>query len=111
MINWPAMYTVVSTECVPILTHIYCVSAKLEHGGIHAGAGGGGMWMTETGEQRISQVLFDQVMEKKPEMLATACPYCLTMLEDEAREKALQNSLAVMDIAEIIQSALPDKTR
>ena len=55
------------------------------------GAGGGGMWMTETGEQRISQVLFDQVMEKKPEMLATACPYCLTMLEDEAREKIAEH--------------------
>ncbi|HSW57974.1 MAG TPA: (Fe-S)-binding protein [Dehalococcoidales bacterium] len=74
------------------------------------GAGGGGMWMTETGERRISQILFDQVTEKKPEILATACPYCLTMLEDESREKGLQNSLAVMDIVEILQSALPQKT-
>jgi Fe-S oxidoreductase len=73
------------------------------------GAGGGGMWMTEAGERRISQILLDQVMEKKPEILATACPYCLTMLEDESREKAPQNSLAVMDIVEILQSALPDK--
>ena len=73
------------------------------------GAGGGGMWMTETGEQRISQILLDQVMEKKPEILATACPYCLTMLEDESREKTLQNSFAVMDVVEILQSTLPDK--
>jgi len=75
------------------------------------GAGGGGMWMTETGEQRISQILLNQVMAKKPDILATACPYCLTMLEDESREEAPQNSLAVMDIVEILQSALPDKTR
>ena len=75
------------------------------------GAGGGGMWMTETGERRISQILLEQVMGKKPEMLATACPYCLTMLENESREKGLQNSLAVMDIVEILQSALSNKNR
>jgi Fe-S oxidoreductase len=74
------------------------------------GAGGGGMWMTETGERRISQILLDQVMEQKPEMLATACPYCLTMLENESREKGLQNSLPVMDIVEILQNTLPEKT-
>jgi Fe-S oxidoreductase len=73
------------------------------------GAGGGRMWMTEAGEQRISEILLGQVMEKKTEILATACPYCLAMLEDESRGENLQNSLVVMDVVEILQSALPDK--
>jgi Fe-S oxidoreductase len=70
------------------------------------GAGGGGMWMSETGEKRISRLLLDQVQEWRPNILATACPYCLTMLENESREGGTGNSLAVMDIAEILQSTL-----
>jgi Fe-S oxidoreductase/nitrate reductase gamma subunit len=69
------------------------------------GAGGGGMWMNESGQKRISQVLLDQVTAVGPEILATACPYCLTMLENEAREKGLGNALTVMDIVEVLQSA------
>jgi Fe-S oxidoreductase len=70
------------------------------------GAGGGGMWMSETGTRRISQVLLEQVTESHPAVLATACPYCLTMLENESRERGLETSLSVMDIAEILQSSL-----
>jgi Fe-S oxidoreductase len=70
------------------------------------GAGGGGMWMTETGEKRTSRILLDQALEGHPNVLATACPYCLTMLENESREGGTGNSLAVMDIAEILQSTL-----
>jgi Fe-S oxidoreductase len=70
------------------------------------GAGGGGMWMSETGRRRTSRVLLDQVTECHPAILATACPYCLTMLENEAREGGMETSLAVMDIAEILQNSL-----
>jgi len=68
------------------------------------GGGGGRMWMTESIGRRISQVLLDQVLEVKPDILATACPYCLTMLDNEVREKGLESSLQVMDIVEIFQS-------
>jgi Fe-S oxidoreductase len=68
------------------------------------GAGGGRMWMSETGGHRISQVLLEQVMSKKPDVLVTACPFCLTMLDNEVREKGLELSLKVMDIAELFQS-------
>ncbi len=73
------------------------------------GAGGGAMWMSETGERRISAILLDQVTAKKPDLLATACPYCLTMLENEVREQGLENNLAVKDIAEILQNSLAGK--
>ena len=50
----------------------------------------------------MSQVLVEQVMQVKPDILATACPYCLTMLDNEVREGGLGPSLNVMDIAEIL---------
>ena len=70
------------------------------------GAGGGGMWMAETGPERISQVLLEQALEKRPDILATACPYCLTMLENESREKDTGNTTAVMDIIELYQNSI-----
>jgi Fe-S oxidoreductase len=73
------------------------------------GAGGGAMWMSETGERRVSGILLDQVIEKQPDIVATACPYCLTMLENEVREKGMGTSMAVLDIVEILQNALSAK--
>ncbi len=64
------------------------------------------MWIGESVGRRISQVLLDQVIEVKPDILATACPYCLTMLDNEVREKGLESSLQVMDIVEIFQNAV-----
>jgi Fe-S oxidoreductase len=70
------------------------------------GAGGGGMWMNETGKRRISQVLLEQVDERHPALLATACPFCLTMLENESRERGMGASLTVMDIVEILHKSI-----
>ena len=64
------------------------------------------MWMGESGERRISGILLDQVTAIKPDILTTACPYCLTMLDNEAREAGLETSLRVMDVAEVIQEAI-----
>ena len=70
------------------------------------GGGGGRMWISESVGRRISQVLLDQVIEVEPDILATACPFCLTMLDNEVREKGLESSLQVMDIVEIFQSVV-----
>jgi Fe-S oxidoreductase len=70
------------------------------------GAGGGHMWMSEYEGRRISRVLLEQVDTIKPEILVTACPYCLTMLENENREKGPASTLEVIDIVEILNKAL-----
>ena len=45
------------------------------------GAGGGRMWLHETGT-RINQLRARQCAETGTETIVTACPYCITMLED-----------------------------
>lgn len=71
------------------------------------GGGGGRMWMSEAGGgRRISEVLLDQVKEVKPDVLVTACPYCLTMLDNEVREKGLETTMQVLDIAEMYRNSL-----
>lgn len=69
------------------------------------GAGGGRMWMEENIGTRINSLRTEEVLKVKPEMVATACPYCLTMMEDGLKEKNAE-SLPARDIAEIVCQVL-----
>jgi len=66
------------------------------------GAGGGRMWMEETLGKRINQMRIEQLNLTGCETISTACPYCLTMLEDGTKEKSLTEKLCVRDIAELV---------
>jgi Fe-S oxidoreductase len=75
------------------------------------GAGGGLTWIEEEQEHRVNDRRVDQAEdvlsgrgEGKPLILATACPFCMTMMEDglAARETAIRD----LDIAEIVSKAL-----
>ena len=66
------------------------------------GAGGGNMWMEEHIGRRISEMRIEQVMETEAQVVATACPFCLQMLDDAIRAKAAEESLKVMDVAELL---------
>ena len=67
------------------------------------GAGGGHMWLEEqkVGE-RINVMRTEQAMSTHAEIVATACPYCLQMFQDGIKTKTIEETLKVMDIAEIL---------
>lgn len=71
------------------------------------GAGGGRMWMEEHLGSRINEARVEQALEKQPDAIATACPYCLTMFEDGLKTKNVFDAVKVFDIAEYIANALP----
>jgi len=70
------------------------------------GAGGGRMWMEETIGTRISHMRVDQVASTNASVVATACPYCLTMLGDGIKEKGLENMMTVFDLVELLEKAM-----
>ncbi|KPL03697.1 MAG: hypothetical protein AMJ73_05675 [candidate division Zixibacteria bacterium SM1_73] len=70
------------------------------------GAGGGRMWMEETLGKRINQMRVVQAVETNASVLATACPYCLTMLEDGIKEKEMEQMISALDVAELLEKAL-----
>ena len=67
------------------------------------GAGGGGMWVETDPSTRINQKRLQQALDAKAEVVATACPYCLIMLEDAVRSKGVGESIHLMDIAEVLE--------
>ena len=72
------------------------------------GAGGGRMWMEEHLGKRINEMRTDQALSLKPDVIATACPYCLTMLEDGVKAKGLEESVKTLDIAELLEKSVRD---
>ncbi|MCD6300207.1 MAG: hypothetical protein J7L78_03435, partial [Dehalococcoidales bacterium] len=57
--------------------------------------------------KRISEMRIEQVLETRAGIVATACPFCLQMFDDAIKAKAVEESLKVIDIAELVaQSAL-----
>jgi len=70
------------------------------------GGGGGHMWMEEAPEQRVNVRRSEDVIEAKVDLVATACPYCLTMFEDGLKTKEVEESIKAMDLSELVVQVL-----
>ena len=73
------------------------------------GAGGGRMWMEEDIGKRINHLRFEDVLETKANIIGTACPFCLTMLEDATKDKGMEESIKAQDLAELVLGAMEKK--
>lgn len=70
------------------------------------GAGGGLMWMEEHEGTRVNVARTEQALEVNPTEIASACPYCLTMMDDGLKMKEAEEQVKARDIAEILADAL-----
>ncbi len=70
------------------------------------GAGGGWMWMDEKIGKRINLHRLEDALTTKPEWIATACPFCVTMFDDAIKDKEMEDDLKIWDIAEVVEQAL-----
>ncbi len=74
--------------------------------GMCCGAGGGRMWMEEPADQRVNVLRTEQALEKKPDVIATSCPFCKIMISSGVNEKGLADKVSVMDVMEIVADGL-----
>jgi len=73
------------------------------------GGGGGHMWMEEPPEKRVNVRRAEEIVEAKVDVVATACPYCLSMLEDGLKAKEAEESIQAMDLAELVIETVDKK--
>ena len=71
------------------------------------GAGGGRMWMEEKTGKRVNVARTEQALATHAGVVASSCPFCMTMLTDGIKTKDMQDKVKVMDIAELIDQATP----
>ncbi len=77
--------------------------------GLCCGAGGGRMWLEETlGEKTINVERMEDVKAVKPDEVATACPFCATMINDGIKAEELDMSTASRDIAQYLADAIEE---
>lgn len=74
--------------------------------GLCCGGGGGRMWLEENTGERINNMRIQDVMDVKAKTVASACPFCMTMLEDGAKAKSVDEQVARKDIAELVAEAM-----
>ena len=74
--------------------------------GFCCGAGGGRMWLDEKIGTRINQNRVDEAATTGAQVVAAACPFCITMMRDGINETGRAETLRVMDIAEIVAGSL-----
>ena len=72
------------------------------------GAGGARMWMDEKIGRRINLVRFEQALPQQPRVIATACPYCATMMSDAVKAQTCESDIETRDIVELVASALAE---
>jgi len=74
--------------------------------GFCCGAGGAQMFKEpEKGNADVNVARTEEALETKPDIIATGCPFCNTMMTDGVKAKNQESNVAVYDIAELIANA------
>ncbi len=74
--------------------------------GFCCGGGGGRMWLHENIGENINLVRAKEIAETPVDLIGTACPYCLVMLDDGIKSLELEKTPKVADIIDIVADAL-----
>lgn len=70
------------------------------------GAGGGRMWMEEHTGHRVNVARAEQALEVNPTVISAGCPYCITMISDGTKAKEVEDQVATLDVAELLEKSV-----
>jgi Fe-S oxidoreductase len=74
--------------------------------GLCCGAGGAQYFMEETGGTRVNKKRTLQLLETRADTIASACPFCMTMLTDGLKGEDKDEEIRQLDIAELLAEAV-----
>jgi Fe-S oxidoreductase len=77
------------------------------------GGGGGRMWQGNDirGEARMSEIRIREARETGADILVTACPLCLIMLEDALKTAGLEAEMKILDLNELVLQSIGGPVR
>ena len=79
---------------------------RCKRNGLCCGAGGAQMFKEpEKGDKDINIERTEEALTVKPDIIATGCPFCNTMMTDGIKNKEKEEDVKVLDIVELIANA------
>jgi len=94
-------------QSIPGLTLIEMASNK--ESSLCCGGGGGGAWQDLPLSERLGVLRIQEALSTGAEIIATACPYCIRMLNDAVRALGVEDRIAVRDLAELLMQSVMGK--
>ncbi len=70
------------------------------------GGGGGNAWYSVEAKKKTGTIRIEEAQQVGPNVLAAACPYCISMLEDASKALGTSESMPIKDVAELVAAAL-----
>ena len=62
----------------------------------------------EQGNKEINIERTEEALETKADYIAVGCPFCMTMMSDGVKNKEKENSVQVLDLAELLLKSQKD---
>ena len=79
---------------------------RCKSNGFCCGAGGAQMFKeAEKGNKEVNIERTEEAIELKPDIIATGCPFCMTMMTDGVKLKDKETEIKIFDLAELIAKA------
>jgi Fe-S oxidoreductase len=75
---------------------------RSREGSFCCGAGGANFWYKVEQKKKVGAIRFEEAQETQANVVATACPFCTSMLEDASVAAGAKESITVRDIAELV---------
>ena len=75
---------------------------RIRNDSLCCGGGGGRLWMETKPEWRFSDLRIREACETGATILATACPYCISMLEDSRKTTNSEDAIEIKDVSELV---------
>ena len=70
------------------------------------GAGGANFWYKVEQKKKISAIRFEEAQQTRGKVVATACPFCTSMVDDASVVAGAKPEIQVLDIAELIAAQI-----
>lgn len=77
--------------------------------GLCCGAGGAQMWMEEQNQDRVNVKRTGQLLATGADTIASACPFCMTMLTDGVKAASQEDRIKNLDVVELLDLACEPK--